>query len=66
MLCIGWSSLLRPALRWYRLVGMRAAGSLILPEEAISPGATILTSKWTVYIWVMSVVVEEQDTLQDH
>ena len=66
MFCIGWSSLLRPALCWYRLVGMRAAGSLILPEEAISPGATILTSKWTVYIWVMSVVVEEQDTLQDH
>ena len=36
MLRIGWSSLLRPALRWYRLVGMRAAGSLILPGKAIS------------------------------
>ena len=47
---------------------MRAPGSLILPGEAISPGATILAthdSKWTVYIWVMSVAVEEQDTLQD-
>ena len=53
MFCIGWSSLLRPALCWYRLVGMRAAGSLILPREAISPGATILAphdSKWTVCI----------------
>ena len=42
MLRIGWSSPLRPALRWYRLVGMRAAGSLILPGKASSPGATIL------------------------
>ena len=55
MLRLGWSSLLRPALRWYRLVGMRAAGSLILPGEAISPGATILAppdSTWTVYMWL--------------
>ena len=49
MPCIGWSSLLRPALCWYRLVDMRAAGSLILPGEAISPTSLCSQEECVMY-----------------